>query len=81
MNTSVEYLMGLQPNQMGESPRINREVKVAEPKTESEIPPAGNALIWERNGSRLELPNTPETRTLFERLVLASLGNPSIATA
>lgn len=38
-----------------------------------EIKPSENALVWERGGERIALPNTPETRTLFERLVLASM--------
>ena len=41
---------------------------------------AGKDLVYEWGGTnRLALPNTPETRTLFERLVLASLGAKSAA--
>ena len=45
-----------------------------------EIKPTGNDLVYERNGTRIVLPNTPETRTLFERLVMASMSRTA-ATA
>lgn len=45
-----------------------------------ELNPSGNDLVYERNGTRLVLPNTPETRTLFERLVMASMSRTA-ATA
>ncbi len=44
-----------------------------------EIKPTGNDLVYERNGTRIVLPNTPETRTLFERLVMASMSKPATA--
>ena len=41
-----------------------------------------DSLVYEWGGTnRLKLPNTPETRTLFERLVLAAMSNRSAAMA
>lgn len=40
------------------------------------------SLVYEWGGkNRVVFPNTPETRTLIERIVLASLGNQVVATA
>lgn len=68
LGTTPAYLLGDTDN-----PESNANL----PKAQPESKPAENALIWECNGKRLALPNTPETRTLFERLVLASMGSPA----
>ena len=68
LGTTPEYLLG-------DTEKPEKDVLKSQNMVE------GNALIWERDGSRLALPNTPETRTLFERLVLASLGAKSAVTA
>ncbi len=40
------------------------------------------SLVYEWGGkNRVVFPNTPETRTLIERIVLASLGKQAVATA
>ena len=45
-----------------------------------EEPPQGKSLVYEWGGkNRLVLPNTPETRTWLERLVLASMSKPATA--
>ena len=72
LGTTPAYLLGDTDNPDANAP---------EPKIPKEGKSGSNALIWERNGERLELPNTPETRTLFERLVMASMGNQQVVTA
>ncbi len=40
------------------------------------------SLVYEWGGhNRLALPNTPETRTMFERIVMASMGNQHVVPA
>lgn len=64
---------------------LNTTVENLLSESMEEIEPAdqwGKNLVYEWGGkNRLALPNTPETRTLFERLVMASMGNQQVVTA
>lgn len=58
---------------------VSAENLLSESKEESiDDKPLEKSLVYEWGGhNRVALPNTPETRTLFERLVLASMGSPA----
>ena len=47
-------------------------VGVSEPSAERQN---DSDLVYEWEGHRLSLPNTPETRVMFERLVMCSMAN------
>ncbi len=42
------------------------------------VPGQTKDLIYEWEGHRLALPNTPETREMFERIVMQTMHNPAM---
>lgn len=70
LNTTPEYLM----TETGEFSVMDADREEASDKK----------LVYEWGGNRLALPNTPETRELFERLVVCSMtgkNTPVVAMA
>ena len=71
LNTSVEYLMGLDLNKTQNAPTIQNEPEFS--IKEKDLISSGKVLYYENNGKRFILPATPENEKWFREMVSKDL--------
>lgn len=70
LNTTVGYLMGIEDNRTVEPTKPSNELSPIMGEDKSDA----NNLVYEWGGGhKLRLPNTPETRKLFQEIVMRSM--------
>ena len=77
LNTTVGYLMGIEDTETAEPPKPSEEIP---PITGDDKSDANNLVYKWGGGHELRLPNTPETRKLFQEIVMRSMSvSPTMA--
>jgi len=77
LNTTVGYLMGIEDNRTVEPTKPSNELSPIMGEDKSD---ANNLVYKWGGGHELRLPNTPETRKLFQEIVMRSMSvTPAMA--
>ena len=82
LNTTVGYLMGIEdsPDPV-QAPEPVKQTGDITPITGEDKSDANNLVYEWGGGHKLRLPNTPETRKLFQEIVMRSMSGVAPATA